>query len=311
MKPFHIRLPATSANLGPGFDTLAIALDLHLDVVAEEADSYSIQATGRDSEQCTTLPDNLIISVYEGAVRSQSRTPKPLALRMVNGIPIGMGCGSSAAARLAGLALANHFGELGWDDDRILFEACQLEGHPDNAAACWLGGFAVAASYPGVVKAISILPPRGWKAILVLGPHALSTSKARAILPTTYSCGDAVTNLQNGALLTAAFFSGRHELLPFAMQDRMHQPYRSEACPLLPRLLPLVGEKIMGVALSGAGPAVIALVADEADLEAAMMRIRDRVGIGAEILPVRLLPPARHLIHSAGLNVGGLLTCDV
>lgn len=311
MKPFEIRLPATSANLGPGFDTIALALNLHLDITAEASDRYSIQATGRDADQCMSLRNNLVISVYEKVLRNEGRDPQPLAMKMVNEIPLGMGCGSSAAARLAGIALANHFGSLAWDDDRVLLEACQLEGHPDNAAACWLGGFTVAASYPGLIQAVTISPPAGWTAILVLGPEALSTSKARAILPKTYKVEDSVTNLQNAALLTAAFSCGKNELLKFAMQDRMHQPYRSEACPLLPILLPLVGEGIDGLALSGAGPAVIAILASPDNVAAAIERIRSRVGVEIEILSVDLLPPGSHAIHSERLAPGKPVTCDV
>src|SRR6185437_2387278 len=107
----HLRLPATSANLGPGFDTLALALDLHLDVKAQEADAFSIQASGRNPEICGALDRNLLLDVYRDTLIANQRAVKPLALEVANGIPLGMGCGSSAAVRLTGVALATHFGE--------------------------------------------------------------------------------------------------------------------------------------------------------------------------------------------------------
>jgi homoserine kinase len=300
MNPFRISLPATSANLGPGFDSVALALDLYLEISAEAAATYSIEATGRNAEQCSNLRRNLVLSVYEETVRGQGKEPHPLRISVTNGIPIGMGCGSSAAARLAGLALANHFGALCWTPDRILEEACRLEGHQDNAAACWLGGFTVAAGEGKAVRAVAIDPPTGWTAILVLPDQPLSTTVARAILPSSYSRADAVANVQNVALLTAAFHSRRPDLLQFAMADRFHQPYRGEVCVLLPLLLPLAGQGgILGVALSGAGPAVLVLVGHPSHAANAIGEIRRRLQAGSpvETLTVPLAPTRRH--HSA------------
>src|SRR5476651_461602 len=141
-----LRLPATSANLGPGFDTAAVALDFYLHIEAEAAEEFSIVATGRDAERCARLHDNLVLDLYRKLLAENGRPLIPLAMRMQNEIPLGMGCGSSAAGRLAAIALAVHFGRLEWNSERILAEASALEGHPDNAAACWLGGFVAAAS---------------------------------------------------------------------------------------------------------------------------------------------------------------------
>ena len=260
MKQFHIRLPATSANLGPGFDAVALALDLHLDVRAQVADVFSISAVGRNVEICSSLQRNLMLAVYEEVLKSDGIQPIPIALQINNDIPIGKGLGSSASARLAGVALASHFGEMGWDSDRILRKACELEGHPDNAAACWLGGFTVAGGAGDSMRAVSIDPPADWTAILALPLEALSTSAARGILPPAYPRADAITNIQNVALLIAAFYQNRPDLLALAMADRLHQPYRMEVCPLLHYLLPLSrNEGILGVALSGAGPSVLIL----------------------------------------------------
>jgi homoserine kinase len=272
--PLYLRLPATSANLGPGFDTLAIALNRYLEITAREAEEFSIDATGLAVEVCGSLERNLLLDVYRRTLAAQQRDTPPLALEVDNGIPMGMGCGSSAAARLAGVALAAHFGKLNWDRERILAEATKFEGHPDNAAACWLGGF-VATCWDGAkVRAVSFPAPAAWQALVALPEKPLATAASRAVLPANYDRADVVANLQRVAVLTAAFATGRGELIAEAMRDRMHQPYRSKACPLLPRLLHLSGsEGILGVCLSGAGPAVLVLVESSAAIDSVEARV--------------------------------------
>ena len=274
----RLRLPATSANLGPGFDAAAVALDFGLEMEAAPAAEFSICATGRDRERCATLEDNLVLEHYKRLLTSHSRPIVPLAIRMDNGIPLGMGCGSSAAGRLAAIAFAVHFGRLGWSSDRIVEEACVLEGHPDNAAACWLGGFVTAASEGGTVHFARVVPPDEWRAIIVLPSEPLPTVRARAVLPASYSRADVVENIQSVSLLGLAFAQARMDLLRVAMKDRIHQPYRAAICPLLLRLLPLAGRRgILGAALSGAGPAVIAIVGSEENVAEACDAIRSAV----------------------------------
>jgi homoserine kinase len=274
-KGVRLRLPATSANLGPGFDSAAVALDFYLEVEAEPAAEFSITANGRDAERCSALEDNLILGVYEGLLRYHGKPVVPLAIRMANGIPLGMGCGSSAAGRLAGIALAVHFGELGWSAAQYLEEACALEGHPDNAAACWLGGFVASGCEGRTVHVAHVVPPAEWRAIVVLPAEPLDTSAARAMLPATYSSADVVANIQSVAMLGLAFAQARADLLPIAMRDRIHQPYRAEVCELLPQLLPLAGNHgIIGAALSGAGPAVLVIVESPTRMDEASAAIR-------------------------------------
>jgi homoserine kinase len=190
---------------------------------------------------CGALERNLLLDVYRKTLAANQLEVKPLALEVHNGIPLGMGCGSSAAVRLAGVTLAAHFGNLGWSRERILAEATRLEGHPDNAAACWLGGF-VAGCWDGTkLHAVTFTPPAAWQALVVLPEKPLATTASRGVLPAQYSRADVVANLQRVAVLTAAFATGRADLIAEAMRDRMHQPYRSNVCPLLPMLLPLSG----------------------------------------------------------------------
>ena len=274
-RPIRLRLPATSANLGAGFDAAAVALDFYLDIEAQAAEEFSIVASGRDAECCAQLEDNLILGIYRRLLDENQRPVVPLAIRMRNEIPLGMGCGSSAAGRLAAIALAVHFGQLAWTDEKILEEASALEGHPDNAAACWLGGYVSAASDGPKVHVARVAPPAEWRAIVVLPAEPLATSKARAVLPANYPREDVIVNLQSVSLLGLAFAHARGDLLRIAMRDRIHQPYRASICPMLPRLLPLTGhEGILGAALSGAGPAVLVVVDHEADAKPAAALIR-------------------------------------
>jgi homoserine kinase len=282
MSRVRLQLPATSANLGPGFDTLALALRMHLEVEAEAAEEFVLDATGRNAETCGAMRDNLLLETYSRTLERQGREVIPLRLRMKNGIPLGMGCGSSAAARLAAVALAAHFGRLGWDRVRILAEASRFEGHPDNAAACWLGGFVASAMDGNAVAAVRFALPAAWRAILVMPDRPLATTASRGVLPETYVRRDVVANLQHVALLTGALATGRADLLAGAMRDWLHQPYRAEACPLLGKMLPLAGsEGIAGVALSGAGPAVLLLVESTSALAEATKAAK-RAAAGAE-----------------------------
>jgi homoserine kinase len=279
-----LRLPATSANLGPGFDAVGVTLALALTIEAKGLQAaggteLTIAATGRDAERCSRAANNMIFETYREVLTGAGHSLVPLDLRIHNEIPLGMGCGSSAAARLGGVMLANHFGGLGWSRRACIEEATRREGHPDNVAACALGYVTVSVVANGSVNSATCGQQLAWKLLLAFPPVTLATEKARALLPAEYSRVDAVANVQRTALLVAAFALGRGDLLHVAMQDRMHQPYRMEACPLLDRLLPLAGESgVLGVALSGAGPGVLLVVEADAVMEEIAARIRQAAG---------------------------------
>ena len=290
-----LRLPATSANLGPGFDALGLAMDFHLHVSARLAATPSLEVTGRDAAKIEDPADNLVLMTCREVLQAAGKTMPTLALHVHNEIPLGTGCGSSAAALVAGVALANRAGDLRWDARHVLAEAARREGHPDNVAACVLGGFTASAMRESEVEAVSLQPRVPWQLLLVLPSSGLATKTARGLLPDAYSRADAVSNVQNVALLTAAFASGDESLLRRAMQDRMHQPFREAVCPLLPKLLPLSGEDdVLGVALSGAGPSVLLVVravADRSKTEAAVRRSLQQEDV--ELLWAQIAGPAQ------------------
>ena len=271
----EITLPATSANLGPAFDAAALAFRLYLKVQAQPASQFAVSASGRDADICSRVHDHLVLNSYREVLQAEGRPMVPIALRLNNEIPIGKGCGSSAAARLAGIVLAVHFGKLRWSDSRIIAEASRREHHPDNAAACWMGGLAVAKMSSDAETQVVKLTPKGkWPLLLVVPDEPLSTEEARRVLPTQYSRTDAVANLQNSMLLLAAFVNGRSELVSAALDDRMHQPYRAPLCPLLPALQELNGHSgVLGAVLSGAGPSVLVFV----DPKASIARLKAHV----------------------------------
>ncbi|MGP0017554.1 MAG: homoserine kinase [Candidatus Sulfotelmatobacter sp.] len=263
----RLALPATSANLGPAFDAAALAMDFYIKLEARAAKEFSIIANGRDHEICGKLEDHLILDTYREVLQAAGREVNALSLRIDNDIPIGKGCGSSAAARLAGIALAVCFGRLRWTDAQIVGEASRREHHPDNASACWMGGLTIARMSgstgealddAGAAQVACVRPKGKWPLLLAVPDESLSTKEARLVLPTQYSRADAVINVQNSMLLLAAFTQGRPDLLASALEDRIHQPYRAALCPLLPCLQELKGKPgILGAALSGAGPSVL------------------------------------------------------
>ncbi len=293
-RPLHLRLPATSANLGPGFDALGLAMALYLTIDATAADAFHIEATGRNADLCGVLENNLILTTYKDLLSAANRPAPALHLKLHNEIPLGMGCGSSAAALLAGVLLANHFGNLNWTSQQILNEACRREGHPDNVAACYLGGMTASTVSERDVITATCGQNLTCNLFLALPSSSLATEKARALLPLTYSRADVVANIQATALLVSAFALGRADLLRTAMQDRIHQPYRMEVCPLLRRLLPLSGTPgVLGVALSGAGPSVLVIAEDSEDPSSIPALIRQAAGDPTiEIVQTSIAPAA-------------------
>lgn len=254
----RLRVPASSANLGPGFDALGLALNLHLVCTFEESDALRIQSSGIDSDD---IPENATNLIWQTAlqVADLSRMQLPaIQLEIVNEIPIGKGLGSSAAALTAGVVIANELLQLNWSRRRILSEAARIEGHPDNVSACVLGAVVATSMEPdGQTHAVRIELPASYGLAIIVPDFVLSTSKARSVLPDSYSRRDAVFNVQHSALLIAALCTGSTESFSAALQDRLHQPYRERLIPGFKEMLLLQKPGLLGSALSGAGPSVL------------------------------------------------------
>jgi homoserine kinase len=252
------RIPATSANLGPGFDALGMALGIYLECRFRNSAELVIRATGRDADMISTGPDNLI---WQTAlqVAEHARRPMPnIELRINNDIPIGKGLGSSAAALVAGVVIADEVLGLGWDRHRILDEAARIEGHPDNVSAAVLGSIVASAiDSEGITRAVRMQLPARYGIAIIVPDFILPTSKARAALPQSYSRADAVFNIQRSALLIAAMLTQTTDAFHEALMDRLHQPYRAPLVPGLTEMLDLRLEGLLGCALSGAGPSVL------------------------------------------------------
>jgi len=293
VKSLRLALPATSANLGPAFDAAALAMDFRIKIEARAAKEFAIEASGRDQEICGKVENHLILNTYREVLTFAGRDVVPLSLRIANEIPIGKGCGSSAAARLAGIALAVHFGKLRWTDAQIVGEASRREHHPDNASACWMGGLTVARMSGEAEAQVVYVRPKGkWPLLLAVPEQSLSTEEARRVLPAHYSRADAVINIQNSMLMLAAFLQGRPDLLADSLDDRIHQPYRAALCPLLPALQKLKGsDGILGAALSGAGPSVLIFLDPRASVGKTCKLVEKHLvtaGLRAELLPTSI-----------------------
>jgi homoserine kinase len=253
-----LRVPASSANLGPGFDALGLALGLYLTCTFEPADQLTIRAAGRDADRIPTGEDNLIWQTALRVARDVGDVLQPISLHIDNDIPIEKGLGSSAAALTAGVVIADQLLGLHWKPHRILDEAAQIEGHPDNVAACVLGSIVASAiDAGGVARAVRLELPAIYDVAVVVPDFLLPTAAARAVLPDQYLRQDAIFNVQRSALLIAALATGTTSAFPAAFEDRMHQPYRYALVPGLEEIVNLRAPGLLGCALSGAGPSIL------------------------------------------------------
>jgi len=253
-----VRVPASSANLGPGFDALGLALGIYLTCKFERAGELSIRAGGRDSNRIPTTADNLIWQTALRVARDVGGSLPMISLDIENDIPIEKGLGSSAAALTAGVVIADQLLGLHWKPHRILDEAAQIEGHPDNVSACVLGSIVASAiDAGGVARAVRLELPPGYGVAVVVPDFELPTSQARAALPESYPRQDAIFNVQRSALLIAALATGTTSAFPAAFEDRLHQPYRYSLVPGLEEIVKLRAPGLLGCALSGAGPSIL------------------------------------------------------
>jgi len=292
-KRFRLSVPASSANLGPGFDAVGLALELrvHADVEVLDADATGTWAfAGRRPPSHDGLRDEIVRGISR--VLGSGRVP-PLRITIANDVPLGKGLGGSAAGAVLGVAIGARLAPEMPDDALLAQLVTEIEGHPDNALPALFGGIVVAAQRSDQApRFLRFAAPEGLRAVVAVPSIEMPTAQARAILPASYARRDAVFNIQRAALLGAALASGRFEMLRTAMADRIHQPYRASFVPGLEALLELEDEQIFGVALSGAGPSVIALVGDDSGHVASLMQsVFARHDVACETLD---LPLARN-----------------
>ena len=245
-----VRVPASSANLGPGFDVLAAALSLHLELEVTEAGEFSVDAGESGAPETR---DNLCVRAFECLHPADG-----LRFEMRSEIPLAAGLGSSAAAIIAGLMAAEHLYELALDREELLAMAVELEGHSDNVAAALYGGFVICSSQDGVARATRFDPPEGVEGVLVIPGDQVETAEARGKLPPEIPLGDAVANVSAVAELVLGIQRSDLTLIGRGLADRVHQPRRAA---LYPRSMELIAEAerlgAIGATISGAGPSVL------------------------------------------------------
>jgi homoserine kinase len=259
-----VRVPASSANLGPGYDAMAAAVALHLELEVEETGEFGVDPGGLE---VSTGRDNLVVRAFETLHPADG-----IAFRLHSEIPLARGLGSSAAAIVAGLAAADHLFELALSREELLARATEIEGHPDNVAAAIYGGFVVCSAGPdptlvaqrdtsvegGGPFAARFDPPEGLEGIVVIPAEEVSTRLARAAIPAELPLGDAVANVSAAALLVLGLRSTDLDLVGRGLHDRIHQPRRRNLYPRSMEIVDAAAELgALGATISGAGPTVL------------------------------------------------------
>ncbi len=298
MNKIIIKVPATSANLGPGFDALGLALNIWNVTEITEAGSFSLHIEGEGSKRLAYNHKNLIYRSAEKVYETVNRKIPVLSIRCLNQIPLASGLGSSAAAILTGILGANALLGSMLTKEEILSLATEIEGHPDNIAPALCGGLVVSTMEDGKVLARQ-LPIMPIHITVVLPEFNFTTKQARAVLPKQVPLKDAIHNISRAVLVTEAFRTGDLRLLGQAMSDTLHQPYR---LPLIPGALAAVkaGKEAgaSAVALSGAGPSVIAFSAEhDAGIGLAIKQGFESAGLSAQVFELGISEQGAQVVN--------------
>ena len=284
----RVRIPASSANLGPGFDALGLALALYNEVTLEESDRVAVRVSGEGAGRLDRGANNVVARGVVKAFTAAGRPFRGVSIDCVNRIPLARGLGSSAAAWVGGLVGANALLGGPLDREALLTLAARAEGHPDNEAAALLGGLTVSCATEDRVVAVTLPVPADLRWIVLVPTMQSATREARAVLPDSVTRADAVFNVQRVSLLLAALGAGRDDLLELAMHDRLHQPYRLALFPWMSAVAAAAREAgALGCVLSGAGSALLAVSRGPAESVArAMAEALRAAGVAGE--PVTL-----------------------
>ncbi|MGA0068530.1 MAG: homoserine kinase [Miltoncostaeaceae bacterium] len=281
-----ITAPATSANLGPGFDVLALALDLANEVIIRRRPGpLEVHVEGEGAGEVPEDEGNLLCRAMLMGLSELDG----LEITCRNRIPFGRGLGSSAAATCAGLAAANALGDLRWAPSDILARAIELEGHGDNAAACLDGG--ITALVPGP-RALRVEPPDGLALVVVIPSSRVSTDEARGSMPAEVAVSTAAHSISGTAGLLLTLERGWVDEIPEFLEDRLHEPYRGPLCPGLDALKAIESPGLLGVTVSGSGPSMLMWVTTDgaSEVAAAAREVLGSEGVDAEVRVERVAP---------------------
>lgn len=276
-----VRVPASSANLGPGYDIMAVALDVYLELEVRETGTFSVTCDGIDVPLDRS---NLVVRAFETLQPADG-----LSFRIGGEIPLARGMGSSAAAIVAGLMAADHLFELGLERQDLLERATALEGHPDNVAAAICGGFVVCTSGPKLTATV-IDAPEGLEGILVIPDVEVSTKLAREAIPSQIPVNDAVANAASAAHLALGLSRGDFSLIGMGLHDRLHQERRRHLFPKSMEIVETAAEMgAIGATISGAGPTVLVWT-NWQETGNVVQRLRERCDGWAEVRRVGFSP---------------------
>lgn len=261
----RVKVPATTANLGAGFDTFGLALSLYNEFIVQENNGILIESFPK-SEFLENPDNNLYIKVIRYLCEKEGKTFHGARLKQISNIPVARGLGSSASAIVAGILTSFAVNKKQLTDDEFFEIAYRFEPHPDNLLPAWKGGFITALKDDGKTYYQKIDFPKEIKAVVVIPDFELSTQKAREVLPSHIPYKDAIFNLQRASLFIAALEKGRYELLKAAMEDRLHQPYRKSLIPGFDNIIKAaLNNGALGASLSGAGSTMLALATENFD----------------------------------------------
>lgn len=295
MKSCRFRIPASTSNLGAGFDSVGLAVNRYLYISIEPASEVTVTVRGSGAGSIPTGPENLVLKVARSIATQRSRELPTFKIEIENEIPLSCGLGSSASAIIAGITCYECLAEDRLTDVEIFRYAFQFESHPDNLSPALYGGLiSAASSTDGKVFSVKLSVAPGATPIVVIPEFTVSTEKARKLLPQSYSRADTVYNIQRAALLIGTLTSGQWSVLGEAMRDRIHQPYRASLIPGLAEILDLTVPGLFGIAVSGAGPAVFAFGDPH--------RVQD---IGHQIVDVFKKHRVRSVFHELNIDSKG------
>ena len=295
MKRVTIRVPATTANLGPGFDAFGCALSLYTDVTFEETE-YGLEITGCD--EAYTGPDNLAYVSYCATLATMSEELRGVKIHIEADIPICRGLGSSAALLVAGAMGANVLRGNKLSTQGLLNITNAMEGHPDNLAPAFLGGLTASMVDNGLPVCVNFPLHPDWEFLALIPEFNLSTAKARAVLPQQVNRADAVYNVSHGALVLKALELGDEKLLRTAMQDRLHQNYRKHLIADYEKIEALVRTTGAAFCLSGAGPTLLCITQDQNLQEKLAKKLDTITEAHWEMIPLHIEFQGAHVIAS-------------